>query len=51
MAKTLQTPIINNIAPFDPTESYTVSFSYSDNASVSIGYLRGYFKRFFTADS
>ena len=34
MAKTLQTPIINKIIPFDPKEEYTVSFSYSDNQSV-----------------
>lgn len=34
MAKTLQTPIIHNIIPFDPVNPYTVSFSYSDNQAV-----------------
>lgn len=34
MAKTLQTPIIYNIIPFDPKEPYTVSFYYSDSQAV-----------------
>lgn len=31
MARILKTPIINSIAPFDPTKEYTVSFLYEDN--------------------
>lgn len=34
MSKILQTPLINQIIPFDPSIEYMVNFTYSDNQSV-----------------
>lgn len=34
MPKTLQTPIVNYIIPFDPKSEYVVNFTYGDNQSV-----------------
>ena len=34
MSKILQTPIINQIIPFDPTEEHIIEFTYDDNQSI-----------------
>lgn len=34
MSKILQTPVINAITPFDPINSYKISFTYADNQAV-----------------
>lgn len=34
MSKILQTPVVNHIIPFDPTQEYMFNFTYTDNQSV-----------------
>ena len=34
MSKILQTPVVNYIIPFDPTQEYQINFTYNDNQSV-----------------
>ncbi len=34
MSKILQTPVVNAITPFDPTNSHKITFTYTDNQAV-----------------